>query len=79
MGLYLNPGKEAFEEAVNSEIFVDKTEMMGFLNSFVKTLLIHLGYLVYDAETSEVFIPNGEILDEFRASTKSDEWVDAFE
>ena len=37
MGTYLNPGKTAFEEAVNSEIFVDKTEMLGFLNSVVKT------------------------------------------
>lgn len=37
MGTYLNPGKAAFEEAVNSEIFVDKTEMISFLNSKVKT------------------------------------------
>lgn len=37
MGTYLNPGKAAFEEAVNSEIFVDKTEMIAFLNSVVKT------------------------------------------
>ena len=25
MGTYLNPGKTSFEEAVNSEIFIDKT------------------------------------------------------
>lgn len=37
MGTYLNPGKAAFEEAVNSEIFIDKTEMLGYLNSVVKT------------------------------------------
>jgi hypothetical protein len=37
MGTYLNPGKAAFEEAVNSEIFIDKTEMLGYLNSLVKT------------------------------------------
>ena len=37
MGTYLNPGKTAYEEAVHSEIFVDKTEMIGFLNSVVKT------------------------------------------
>jgi len=37
MGAYLNPGKEAFEEAVNSEIFIDKTEMLGYLNTIVKT------------------------------------------
>ena len=44
----------------------------------VLSLLIHLGYLGYDDETSEVFIPNREILDEFRTSTKSSEWVDTF-
>ena len=37
MGTYLNPGKAAFEEAVNSEIFIDKTEMLSYLNSLVKT------------------------------------------
>lgn len=37
MGIYLNPGKDAFEEAVNSKIFVDKTEMLLYLNSVVRT------------------------------------------
>ena len=41
----------------------------------VLSLLIHLGYLGFDDETSEVFVPNREILDEFRASTKSGEWA----
>jgi len=31
----------------------------------ILTLLIHLGYLGYDFETKEVFIPNKEISDEF--------------
>ena len=37
MGIYLNPGKVAYEKAVNTEIFVDKTKMLLFLNSVVKT------------------------------------------
>ena len=37
MGIYLNPGKGAYEEAINSEIFVDKSEMIYYLNSVVKT------------------------------------------
>ena len=45
----------------------------------ILALLIHLGYLGYDYETGEVFIPNREILDEFRASTKSSEWITTFE
>ena len=37
MGTYLNPGKELYEEAVNSEIFIDKSEMLLYLNSVLKT------------------------------------------
>ena len=43
------------------------------------SLLIHLGYLGYDDERSEVFIPNREILDEFRTATRGAEWVRTFE
>ena len=45
----------------------------------VLALLIHLGYLGYDDESSEVFIPNKEILDEFKTSTKTLEWTETFE
>jgi hypothetical protein len=44
----------------------------------VLSLLIHLGYLGFDDERSEVFIPNREILDEFKTSTKGREWVSTF-
>lgn len=40
----------------------------------VLSLLVHLGYLGYDAGTGEVFVPNREVLDEFRTSTKTPEW-----
>ena len=41
----------------------------------ILTLLIHLGYLAYDFETQEVFIPNKEIQAEFITSIKnSDGW-----
>lgn len=45
----------------------------------ILTLLIHLGYLGYDNETGEVFIPNKEILDVFKTSTDDKDWVDTFE
>lgn len=45
----------------------------------ILSLLIHLGYLGYDDETGEVFIPNKEILDEFKTSTKGEEWAEAFD
>ena len=44
----------------------------------VFSLLVHLGYLGFDDETSEVFIPNKEILDEFKTSTKDEAWSEAF-
>ncbi|MBQ8094916.1 MAG: AAA family ATPase [Clostridia bacterium] len=44
----------------------------------ILSLLVHLGYLGYDDAASEVFIPNREILDEFKSSTKSAEWTEIF-
>ncbi len=44
----------------------------------ILSLLIHLGYLGYDDRNSEVFIPNREILDEFKTSTKTEEWTGVF-
>lgn len=37
MGMYLNPGKQRFQIAINSEIYVDKTEMISHLNSVLNT------------------------------------------
>lgn len=42
----------------------------------VLTLLVHLGYLAYDSERSEVFIPNTEIRGEFRNAVTGDYWKD---
>ena len=42
----------------------------------VLTLLVHLGYLAYDSESSEVFIPNTEIRGEFRNAVTGDHWKD---
>ena len=37
MGTYLNPGNMRFQMAVNSEIFVDKSEMIRYLNTLINT------------------------------------------
>lgn len=37
MGRYLNPGSGRFELAVSSEVFIDKTAMISYLNSCVGT------------------------------------------
>ena len=33
MGKYLNPGNEAFAISVNDDIYVDKTDMLSYINS----------------------------------------------
>ena len=37
MGTYLNPGSDRFQETINTEIYVDKTEMISYLNEILKT------------------------------------------
>ena len=45
----------------------------------ILTMLIHLGYLGFDSSTKEVFIPNKEVLDVFKSSTKnSRDWTVTF-
>ena len=41
------------------------------------TLLTHIGYLAYDEEASQVFIPNEEVRMAFRAALKQFSWPDA--
>lgn len=40
----------------------------------VLTLLIHLGYLAYDSEKKEIYIPNQEVADEFKNSVEFSGW-----
>ena len=37
MGTYLNPGKQGYQMVVNSDIFIDKSAMIQYLNSVVNT------------------------------------------
>ena len=32
MGIYLNPGSEAFRQAVTDDIYIDKTNMIALMN-----------------------------------------------
>ena len=38
MGIYLNPDSSKFEEAVNSDIYVDKTGLLTYTNSVLHTM-----------------------------------------
>ena len=37
MGVYLNPGSEIFEDALASQIYIDKTELIKYTNRVLKT------------------------------------------
>ena len=37
MGIYLNPGNDMFQETVNGEIYVDKTELIACTNKYIRT------------------------------------------
>ena len=85
---YIRKDYDGLKDAVallmdGGKLKIDTSSYQNDMTSFtcrddVLSLLIHLGYLGFDDETSEVFIPNKEILDEFRTSTKSDEWIPTF-
>ena len=85
---YIRKDYDGLKEAVallmdGGRLAVDTSTYQNDMTTFhgrddVLSLLIHLGYLGYNDEMSEVFIPNREILDEFKASTKTEEWADTF-
>ena len=85
---YIRRDYDGLKEAVallmdGGRVQIDTSTYQNDMTTFhgrddVLSLLIHLGYLGFDSETSEVFIPNREILDEFRTSTKTSEWAETF-
>ena len=85
---YIRKDYDGLKEAVallmdGGRLAIDTSTYQNDMTTFtgrddVLSLLIHLGYLGFDDERSEVFIPNREILDEFKTSTKGKEWVSTF-
>ena len=54
-----------------------KNDMRNFeTKDDVLTLLVHLGYLAYDPEKKEAFIPNKEIIGEFERSMRVSGWTE---
>lgn len=37
MGKFLNPDNQAFQDVLNSSIYVDKTELLDYINSVINT------------------------------------------
>lgn len=58
---------------VNTRSF--RNDMRNFsTKDDVLTLLVHLGYLAYDSEKKEAFIPNKEIIEEFENAMSTGGW-----
>lgn len=52
-----------------------RNDMKNFeVKDDVLTLLVHLGYLAYDENTKEVFVPNKEIIEEFETAMNVSGW-----
>ena len=85
---YIRKDYDGLKEAVaflmdGGRLKVDTSSYQNYMTTFngrddVLALLIHLGYLGYDSGRGEVFIPNREILDEFKTSTSGSDWEGAF-
>ena len=64
--------------AVNTNSF--QNDMCTFkTKDDVLTLLIHLGYLAYDAQKKEAFIPNKEIIEEFENAMSVGGWQEVMQ
>ena len=37
MGIYLNPKKSAFQKGLNSQIYVDKSELIAYTNKVLES------------------------------------------
>ena len=61
--------------SISLNIFSFQNDMRTFkTKDDVLTLLIHLGYLAYDSDKKEVFIPNKEIIGEFENAMSVGGW-----
>ena len=56
---------------VNTRVYKNNLASLTSTNQ-VFTLLVHLGYLTYDAKSEEVYIPNRELMEEFKDATQEE-------
>lgn len=81
---YINSNWEHLKEDILSMLAGNKCKISTrkFQNDMVNikskddvlTLLVHLGYLAYNTKTSEAFIPNLELSDEFKNAVEDSGW-----
>jgi len=81
---YIDENFDGLKDAIimmlgGQRIPIDISTFQNDITSFknkddVLTLLIHLGYLAYDRPKRESFIPNQEVAEIFRSTTKGGKW-----
>ena len=84
--IYINMNFDGLRDSImkliaGERIVVDTTTFTNDMVTFevqddVLTLLIHLGYLAYDFDTKEVYIPNYEIREQFISTVRVIGWTD---
>ena len=83
--VYIDLNEDGLRDAIvrmmaGASIPIDTTTFTNDMTTFnsaddVMTLLVHLGYLGYDIDRGEVFIPNNEVCREYVTATKhGEEW-----
>ncbi len=70
---------ETIRMLAGERVYVDTTEFLNDMHivrsrNDVLTVLIHLGYLAYDEDEQECFIPNKEVADELNNAIKATSW-----
>jgi hypothetical protein len=84
LSIYLDMDYDGLREAVvlmitGEQLHVDVSMFQNDMTTFISkddilALLVHLGYLAFDGERSEVFVPNEEIRGEFIRAVKGNGW-----
>lgn len=82
--IYIDLNFDGLKEAIiqmlgNGRCCIDPSTFQNDMTTFqtkddILTLLVHLGYLTYDAANRSVFIPNQEIIQEFLRAVKVGGW-----
>ena len=85
IGINMDGLKDSIIKMLSGEpCHVDTGTFQNDLTSFkssddVITALIHMGYLGYDPQTQDAFIPNEEVRDVFESAIKVSEWTDVID
>ena len=89
LNIYIQRNYDGLKDAIallmnGGRIRIDTSTYQNDMTTFhnrddVLSLLVHLGYLGFDNESGEVFIPNKEVMEVFKTSTKDNShWTESF-